>query len=234
MDLAGLEAPETIEQKYVFVNGEEDRIAAWMAYAAAPDPRHAEGVLHTVYFDTYDLRHYFEKRESDFLKMKVRLRWYESADGPATTPVAAYLEAKRKVGSVRRKGRWPVLPEHCVAPFSAPALRAAIAETVSLDYGGSRPMVPVLHLSYSRRRFVEGATGARLSLDTRIRTCWANDAVLAGGAPRSLTVGVLEIKSPHRHLLRSLEPMAPFLRKMAFSKYAQCVEHYAYPLSLRL
>ncbi len=234
MDLAGLEAPETIEQKYVFANGEAERIAAWMEYAAAPDPQHAEGVLHTVYFDTFDLRHYLEKRESDFLKMKARLRWYESADGPTAPPLAAYLEAKRKVGSVRRKERWPVPSEYCVAPFNASALRSAVAEACSLDYGGSRPMVPVLHLSYARRRYVEGATGARLSLDTRIRTCWANDAVLAGGAPTSLAVGVLEIKSPHRHLLRTLEPLAPFLRKMAFSKYAQCLEHYAYPLSLRL
>jgi hypothetical protein len=226
--------PETIEQKFVFPLGEASRVSEWLSYVAAADPRHARGILHTVYFDSTDLRHYAEKRESDFLKTKLRLRWYVPSVTPRAAPQAAFLEVKRKFGGVRRKQRTPVPVEACRAPFDAPALRQAVELAADLDYRGVRSPLPVLHLSYERRRFVEAGTGARLSLDTAIGTRWVNDAVLALGARRDLTVGVLEVKSPYRHLPRSLEPLAPYLRKSAFSKYAECAESYAYPLSRRM
>lgn len=225
---------ETIEQKFVFPLGEGPRIAEWLSYATAADPRHSHGILHTVYFDSTDLRHYSEKRESDFLKTKLRLRWYVPAATPHAAPLSAFLEVKRKFGGVRRKQRRSVPVEACRAPFDAQALREAVELAADLDYRGARSPVPVLHLSYERRRFVEAGTGARLSLDTAIGTRWANDGVLAFGARRDLTVGVLEVKSPYRHLPRSLEPLAPYLRKTAFSKYAECAESYAYPLSRRM
>ena len=232
-DLLTVAPPETIEQKFVFPLGETPRIREWLAYAAAPDPGHAHGFLHTVYFDSRDLRHYSEKRESDYLKTKLRLRWYVPVRTPDAAPPAAFLEVKRKIGGVRRKPRTAVPVAACRAPFDAPALRSAVEAAPALDYHGNRPQVPVLHLRYERRRYVEAGTGARLSLDTHIGTRWVNDSVLATGALRELTVGVLEVKSPYRHLPRSLEPLAPYLRKTAFSKYAECAESYAYPLSPR-
>ena len=49
---------------------------------------------------------YAEKRNGDYFKRKVRLRWYDDPRAvKGDTPMAAFFEIKRKYGALRRKER---------------------------------------------------------------------------------------------------------------------------------
>ena len=77
-----------------------------------PDPAFPTGTVFTIYYDTPSLECLDEKRNSDYLKTKVRLRWYRVEGRPTDS---AFLEVKSRVGSRRDKLRlavprqsWPV------------------------------------------------------------------------------------------------------------------------------
>ena len=76
--------------------------------------------MHTVYYDTPRLALLGEKIGSDFLKTKVRVRWYAGRDGRPGD--ALFAEAKFRVGSQRRKVRHR-LP---YTPLKPPAGRSTI------------------------------------------------------------------------------------------------------------
>ena len=69
--------------------------AASLEAVCAPDDEFPGNIVHSVYFDTPDLASYAEKANGDYLKTKLRLRWYarsaarRHADGGAWT---AWLE----------------------------------------------------------------------------------------------------------------------------------------------
>ena len=62
---------------------------------------HAASLVETIYFDDRELESLEEKLGSDYLKTKIRLRWYDHSP-------AVWLEVKRRVGSRREKLRLPV------------------------------------------------------------------------------------------------------------------------------
>ena len=69
-----------------------------------PDPQFTAAVVSTIYYDTPHLRLLREKLDSDFLKTKVRLRWYGAIAGDPGGG-RAFLEVKTRVGALRRKAR---------------------------------------------------------------------------------------------------------------------------------
>ena len=62
-----------------------------------------EAVVWTIYYDTPALVSLSEKINSDYLKRKIRVRWYADLTGRATGP--AFVEAKMRVGNRRSKVR---------------------------------------------------------------------------------------------------------------------------------
>ena len=229
---------ETIEQKYNFALSLKGFLRDWLEYSCIPDPEHPIGTIHSIYFDTPDLRHYFEKVNSDYQKSKVRLRWYgEIMDRKPEDEVTCFLEVKNKFGAIRRKGRSLIkLPAQILQtdPYVHPRILALADEALEYSYRRMGILVPMADIKYNRLRYIEPATGARVSLDTEIHCPRVNHAFLPGMIRPGLDKGVLEIKSQHRHLLRAFEPVSHHLFKSSFSKYFECLGWLFEPIGRRI
>ncbi|MCP4609827.1 MAG: VTC domain-containing protein [Planctomycetes bacterium] len=229
----------SIEQKYVFVNQEKDMILEWLEYCYIRDPDFPFGPISSVYYDTPGLYFYQEKRNSDYLKTKIRLRWYANLEASDSDfPVKCYLETKQKYGALRRKERVELtissrrLSTHDL--FSDEEILNLSSRVYELRIFPPGMLVPILLIQYNRYRFVDPRSGSRIALDTDICSTCANPQYIAGFPPITLGMGVLEIKGKHRKMLNALHPISDHLTKEAFSKYARCCEHLMQPFGQRL
>lgn len=213
------------EIKYAVPASAAGSLRTWIGSVCRPDAVHPPARVTTVYFDTPDLAFLTEKIDSDYLKTKVRVRWYGTIDGGAST---VFSEVKQRVGSQRTKlrlgldvpaadlahwplcdPRWPALLVHLRR--DVPTLPALLA--------------PVLCLTYTRHRFLDPALAARVTVDSNIRAIGANVALLAGAVPVGLDDIVFEYKSGAFDLPRHLAPIVRFGgRRTAFSKYLACYQ----------
>lgn len=227
--------PGELETKFVFPADRLKRVIGLLAAFCRPDGRHPYGVVSSLYFDTPDWFHYGEKRNSDYLKGKVRARWYADPRGGELLG-NVFLEVKRKIGSIRRKHRLETdLPAEWIASraFYDPLLLelphrlwSELAErgVAPLD-SFPAPLLPAFELRYHRRRFVEPCTGTRISVDYRIEIPRTNPRRLPPARPFPDRQAVLELKGNASFLPPVLSPLGRVgLRKQSFSKYGACFE----------
>ena len=229
--LPGLDSDEqdagTIEQKFLFETVDKDLLLDWLEFHLVRDSKYYHGPIISLYYDTPALRFYGEVRNGDYLKTKVRLRWYQSVFPPEQRTADCFLEIKQKFGARRHKRRQPLaLEPSCLSGdlFSHPAILAmpeCMPRLILLAHG---ILVPLLVVEYERFRFIDPHSGSRVALDSRITCSRANPAYLAGAAPVTLPAGVLEVKGARDTLPACLRPMQRHLRKRSFSKYARCCE----------
>jgi hypothetical protein len=73
----------TIEQKFLFQTGDKDLLLDWLEFHLVRDPKYYHSPIFSLYYDTPGLRFYGEARNGDYLKTKVRLRWYQRVFTPA-------------------------------------------------------------------------------------------------------------------------------------------------------
>jgi hypothetical protein len=230
----------SVEQKYVFAGMYADLLHAWLTTHCEPDPEFARGRVLSLYYDTPSLALYEEKRNSDYLKTKVRLRWYETCEDvrhDSADPVRCFLEVKAKIGSLRTKQRVPVsIPRQYL--YEDPFRQEDIVERPrrsGLDIPDlPSALLPMLLIQYERVRFVDVVTGSRIALDTGIRAVAAHPHYVPARLPIVLPVGVLEVKGPERDFPDSLGPLGGYVTKEAFSKYATCWEHILQPAGVRM
>jgi hypothetical protein len=222
----GIESLER-ELKYVLCAGRMPFAERWLASRCRADGRHASSDVWTVYYDTPDRASLGEKVNSDYLKTKVRVRWYAEPGGGAAGD--AFLEMKRRIGNRREKHR-VLLPGAAGALARQPldddrwsALpRRLLAAGVGLD-GLWRP---VLLLVYRRARFVDAASGARVSCDRSIRAASVPRWALGAWRPGPLPVGVIEIKGRSDELPANLSAIVRLGGRLSsFSKYAAISAH---------
>jgi hypothetical protein len=189
-----------------------------------PDPMYAAATVSTIYYDTPNLRLLAEKLDSDFLKAKVRLRWYGPVAGGASAG-RAFLEVKTREGALRRKARLetPLDADWLDrANLSEPAVTGVVDLARTLGAELPERLVPALLIRYERRRYVEPASGARVSLDCAITVPRCNPALLRPGGPVRLGTCVLEVKGGGDDLPRALRPLAHVgARRASFSKYGE-------------
>ena len=211
------------ELKFVIAEGRGVLARRLLEALCRPDPEYPAAVVWTLYYDTADLRLLGDKIASDYLKTKVRLRWYGDLDGH-TAGERSFLEVKSRVGSVRSKAR-------VETPLTASELRQARMDDPALidvlqllrPLGLTVPMGlrPALLIRYHRHRYLEALSGARVSLDTAIHAPRADQRVLRHNYPVALPAAVLEVKGPSDELPRALRPLLHLgARRLAFSKYA--------------
>jgi hypothetical protein len=106
---------QSFETKYLLLRPtDKAKLLHWLKSLCQVDGQFPTAIVHSVYFDTRDWQLLRDKLESNFIKHKVRLRWYSD---PATGSIdqTAFLEVKRRVGSQREKRRLPF-------PLSGPEL----------------------------------------------------------------------------------------------------------------
>ena len=215
------------ETKFVLPNSSSHIISQWLKYRCLPDPEFPAGIVSSIYYDTPDWRFMREKVNSDYLKTKIRLRWY--ADIDTEEPQGqSYIEAKFKVGSRRQKiriktnisGNWL----HTAGLERRKLLRVPyLLRSKGVILRGQ--VVPVFKISYKRRRFVEPTTGARLSLDYDISSPCVNHHVLPRTNPFGLQTAVFELKGILSELPEVLGQLTALgCRKQSFSKYSICYQ----------
>lgn len=214
------------EQKYAFRNAERGLLERMLDVLCEPDPEYFRGIISSLYYDSPDLALLREKVDSDYVKTKVRIRWYQATDDSRLpSEVPCYAEVKRKVGSVRQKQRRKVIVNAADlrAPFESPKLREVVQAAWSCGFAPEHPLVPSGLIEYERVRYVERRTEARISLDTNIRCTALNPRLTLGFGAQKLNEGVLEVKGRHTEFPVALYPLGPYLRRCAFSKYARAV-----------
>ena len=197
-------------------------VERWLAATCRPDPRFGANDVFTVYYDTPDQQSIHEKIDSDYVKTKIRVRWYAPAGGAPHGD--AFVELKRRVGDRREKVRL-VLAGAAAAlagrPLLDPAWLAVPRELCREGVFLETLFRPVLALTYRRTRLVEVASGARVSCDSAIRATGAHPSLFAAGTPGPLPVGVVEVKGPSDELPMPLRTLTRFgARLTSFSKYA--------------
>jgi hypothetical protein len=202
-------------------------VESWLSLVCRPDPRFANNDVSTVYYDTPGQQSVREKIDSDYLKMKLRVRWYAA---PGAAPAGdAFVELKRRVGDRRDKVR-VVLPgaaadlagRRIEDPIWADLPRELLKEGIRLE----AVWRPTLALVYRRTRFVDPTSAARISCDSHIRPTAVHRSSLAAWPPGPLPEAVIEIKGPSDELPAPLRPIVRFgARLSSFSKYVAVWEH---------
>lgn len=223
MNMQGL----TLERKFIALKGQENFALNWLSHMCLPDPKYPIGKLNTLYYDTFDLKFYREKINGDYLKTKVRLRWYDEIDN--TPPKKVFLEIKMRDGSARKKVR-KILPidsiTHKRPAFEDVFFRKLIDE-FSKDFHDKIPfdLFPVINIKYERRRFFCPFSGARVCLDTNITTNWINMMILPGYDSSFIPFTVIEIKDAKMVEIPWLKELynMRFLNR-SFSKYGSCID----------
>jgi SPX domain protein involved in polyphosphate accumulation len=123
--------------------------------------------VHSIYFDTHDLRMYFHNVDGEAERDKVRVRWYGERDGePQVT-----LERKRKFGLVGSKdsfalGALAVGPGVRGGALSAALESDRVPAALRALCGGLRPVVLV---SYRRRYLLSADARFRATIDDQLR-----------------------------------------------------------------
>lgn len=214
----------TVERKFTASRHRLEEALCVLRQFGIPDPRFPTGLVRNIYLDSPRFFSYAEKVNGDFLKTKIRLRWYGASDDP----VPVFLEIKSRSGAGREKKRLKF------------ALRRDWLESVSLDdpalleqiqsnAGELRADVPddyapVLGLRYIRHRFVCALTGARVCLDSNIEVDRLNGRLFPSLANPELPEIVFEFKDIVQTEIPWLGELAHagFLSR-SFSKYGECV-----------
>ena len=216
--LAGLER----ELKFIVPDSRVAFVGAWLRSVCAPDPAYPPARVVTVYFDTARLDLLDEKINSDYLKTKVRVRWYEALEGSPAGD-ALFVEAKLRVGSTRQKVRTPAeAPAADAARWTLGRREwSALLEPLRLE-GVELPqdLLPVMRLSYVRERLVDRAGGGRVTLDSRMAIDAVNPQRMRPGLTGRMPGAVVEYKGHTPELpahLRLLTTSGG--RKASFSKY---------------
>lgn len=209
-----------IEKKFAFnrlIGGD-----ALVAENCLPDTLHPEDWVHTIHFDTANLEAYRQCIDGEFIKNKVRTRWY--ADHPGALPEGPVnLEIKRRRGNATGKelcGTGQLVVSKPDELFDPGRWNNLFGNSAFAPLVLAKPLIPVLWSCYRRRRYYDPWTGARLSLDECIQGLAFNWYCNAGKpVPHTvrLNTTVIEVKSP-------VEQHPPFLLHLAgaqrgYSKY---------------
>jgi len=189
------------------------------------DKEFQNNIVSSVYFDTHDWIFALEKASSDYLKTKVRLRWYQKAmQDNDKTASKCFLEFKRKIGSKREKIRilMPFTGDNALQSLKEDKNKALIRQHIAekapdlLGYD----IEPKFVVRYNRHRYFESFSRTRISLDTNIRAFSVDRSFAQVFSKIRLNQSVLEVKGNCDDLPIALRNMhAANLKKAAFSKY---------------
>ena len=231
-----------VEQKYFVAPTKMGLALALLRRTCRWDGEYPEEQINSLYFDTVDLDQHQRSLAGEFAKDKVRIRWYGAwpdgaapgspagADPDVAALVPVWVELKSRRGFSSTKQRRPL---QVAAEALAPAgLTRGIVPVTALgqtmaEFGFFSPgrLVPVVAVSYWRRRFVEPRTGFRVALDSRIRSTMVMPGVGRGERGLELPGAVIEVKGPTMDLPLCLRQAADLGSSWTrYSKYSSSLE----------
>lgn len=235
------------ENKYLIAEDQLPQLRHALADHLEPDPHQPEGGarVESLYFDSADLRCYWEKIEGLKFRRKVRIRRY--GDGYAQWDSPVTVEVKQRVNRVTQKRRLELKFGEALAlcdvtgdsagiRLGADALRDSVgAEHHSLlaeveAMATSYQLRPIATTSYMREAYFgrDAETGIRVTFDHNV--CGRDRDFLLGSSEAdvpTVPVGmcVLEIKADERLPLWLTDLTARYgLDIVRMSKYCQTIE----------
>jgi len=219
-DRAARPAAAERELKFTFSAARAHVARDWLQRFCRRDPEFPSAIIWTLYYDTYTFASLGEKVNSDYLKQKIRVRWYEELNGQVSAP--AFVEAKLRLGTLRTKVRERLpFPASEVRRWdlSDPRLHNLPRMLSAKGLPGLEAWQPAMLIRYRRDRFVEPRTSARVSLDTDIALAAVHPRLTSAPDRTALGTAVLEVKGTGDRLPVSLQPLLRLgLHKGAFSK----------------
>ncbi|UPK77102.1 polyphosphate polymerase domain-containing protein [Nocardioidaceae bacterium SCSIO 66511] len=164
------------EIKYLIPERDVPRLREELAARMEPDTFGADGAygVYSVYYDTTDLRFYWEKIEGIRFRRKLRLRHYGDAS-EADDSAPAFVEIKQRVNRVtqKRRIRLPLADARrlCAGDVSVehhPEQQAFVHEVGRLV--GSLSLRPIATTGYRREAYIgrQADFGLRVTIDHRI------------------------------------------------------------------
>lgn len=216
------------ELKFVLDAVYSDSLIKYLMGRCQLDSEYPSGIISSVYYDTVDWNLLDEKVNSDYLKTKYRLRWYQDVESNSFSP-NAYFEKKEKIGSSRKKSR--VILPMCAdikerKNLNSPYFLQLPMEVRRMGIHIARSLVPAFQISYRRFRFFDKISGARLAVDTAITVPRVNPHMVKRRKETCLQQAVFECKSNKLDLPDWLHGVSVLgCRKGAFSKYESCYLH---------
>ena len=228
-DVAARPAPSLGERelKFTLPSGRAQLVRRRLDSLCRRDPEFPSAIVWTIYYDTPALASLGEKLNSDYLKRKIRVRWYSDLEGHAAGP--AFVEAKLRLGTRRSKVRAKLpYPAEDIAMWDLQDVRLQHLPLVLREHGvlGQDSWQPMMLIRYRRDRFIEPLTQSRVSLDAEIAAVRVNPRFLSATDRSPLATAVLEVKGGSDELpavLRSLLVLG--LRKRSFSKLLVVYAH---------
>ena len=222
-----ISAMSRLERKFVISPQFAGIVVAWLRHNCLVDPQYPLSLINSIYFDTPELDSYQECLNGDIYKNKVRLRWYDKAIPGLNDAVYLELKSKRGFNTVKRRKLLPVTNSELQGdkmsnPVSQLQLETALAE---LGYFATRPLSPIIQISYHRYRFRERQSGVSLTYDLDIESFMVAPGRIVRTPCLEFKATVLELKGGTMMLppaLRGLRAFAP--RWSTFSKYAECLQ----------
>jgi hypothetical protein len=215
-----------LETKYLVPLSAAPLLLSWVQTVCLPDRSVPPGRVHTVYFDTPALTLLGEKIDSDYLKTKVRIRWYSDLHGRPGP--AVFAEVKLRVGNRRAKIRVALqvsIEDVVTRPLDDPMWTAWLRPVRELVPQLPAALEPLLRLDYIRHRLLDVAGRARVTLDERIFADGLNPRRLHGRIPATIPWAVFEYKSSSGELPARLSPITRFgARRGSISKYLACYQ----------
>lgn len=199
--------------------------------------------IFSQYFDTPDLQFFQDKVNGEFLKTKVRLRFYRSYEQPIWH--FPCLEIKQRRGNIVSKHRFKLdlkLADSILRADRSFDLRelilASCQDAEIRSSLGNKVLVPAVAVFYRRAAFhVRGLEGLRLTFDREIagltygRLCDADGVLTLARAQHQRSSEIFEIKSYARPPAFIVERLAALgAVQQSFSKYAFALQSLNCPI----
>jgi len=176
--LASIRAFNRFELKYLIARDQIGAVRQDLASRLVPDPHSEDGAYQvwSRYYDTADLKFYWEKIDGIRFRRKLRIRRYGPPDErDIATPV--YVEIKQRVNRVTQKRRiavsYPAALDLCdghVLPELESTQERLVAEEVLMLAAGL-DLQPTAVVGYRRLALIgaEADGGLRVTFDTHLR-----------------------------------------------------------------
>jgi hypothetical protein len=216
------------ERKFAFSPLRVAAVLHWLRHVCQPNSKFPRYRVSTIYYDTSDRILLREKLNSDYVKTKVRIRWYTGRDSTQHTD-EVWLEVKQKVGAQRRKIRVQLpysSPHLATLPLEHSILTEEIPRLLSTHgIHVKKALLPALELSYERHRFFDPLNNVDVCLDDRIAIAKVNRRLFSERELVRFHTAILEIKGTVRCVPGTLQPLLTMgCRKVSVSKYLMCYQ----------
>ncbi|MBT4512713.1 MAG: VTC domain-containing protein [Chloroflexi bacterium] len=220
---------QRFERKFFIIPQKVGFAHALLRQVCRSDVEYPHSRINSLYFDTSDLDQHDRSASGEFVKDKVRIRWYgENGTLPETVSVFLELKSRRGFASSKKRERSLVSSEALqLSNLGAGIIQRTVFSDTVLQFGHftELPLQPIINISYSRYRFTEMFSGVRVSLDYDIRSTFVAKGFGNGEHELPLRGAVIEVKGPSMELPKTLRRMKLLDTDWSrFSKYSHCID----------